>query len=374
LLELLVAVVIVAAVTGILTRAFSTSSRLTARSQHMGNETVAAQNVIETVKALGVRGVLRDTGDGLFGAGSTVTVTSTNEDPAAGPVEFTVTGIVIDGSVYNADVRIDPNTAVVSAINNVEIPDFMPMDAVFVQPLRRDEEAAEHFVREALANLGEDFLFGTHTPSNFLANMTRQIDIVLNQDANGLVTAETVYTYRLAGVFSGLGLALGPLQISSPFFWGDEISAVYVCYRPFLRPAGGITDRDTIIIRNELGPDGDGNERDVTLYLLRQDLPGNITSRTYSTLVTIAEPTARQPITLISNDHIDLQDNVTHVSEFRRRTSMGSPTFNTITQVVRDNYRMVTRNPLNRMFDITVELRRPDNDVLVMTVTAAHLD
>lgn len=137
LVELLVAVLILAVITVPLLQVYVISARTAAKSRQAGDATTVAQNIVEVIQARDVAQVLStkqpDFGDvaALFGPGVTADVTLNS---ASGAGTVTLNGISSGSSTFNAEVTMDPeNYRVADSFNDKEITQYTAMDGVYYQ-------------------------------------------------------------------------------------------------------------------------------------------------------------------------------------------------------------------------------------------------
>lgn len=156
LVELLVAVLILAVITVPMLQMYVMSARTAAKSRQAGDATTAAQNIVETIQARNVAQVLStkqpDFSDvaALFGPGVTADVSL---DSASGAGTVTLSGVSSGSSTFDAEVTMNPeNYRAAGSINDKEITQYTAMDGVYYQKsddmdvdkLAEDEFNQEH--------------------------------------------------------------------------------------------------------------------------------------------------------------------------------------------------------------------------------------
>ena len=162
LVELLVAVVILGIIAGPLLHTFVTGTYTAAKSRRIGDATLAAQNIAETIEANDIATIVTDP-QTMFGA-SSYSLTGGDSAAKSGLPEydFTLNGVTAGKSTFNAKVTMTApsgedggNNAQFSVINLQAISDYSNMDAVFAQPrditTDPDEQAYSAFAEEVQA-------------------------------------------------------------------------------------------------------------------------------------------------------------------------------------------------------------------------------
>ena|GEM_PF-3988733 len=274
IVEMLVAVAILVMVIGPLLGGFITSQRITTKAYYLGEATLVSKNIIETIRAEGVEAFLTRAGGEAFGGEGTVTGSADT-----GVYEITIEGIpssmignvsagisndvmfdariTIDASVYR---RVDDDDE--PLINDHGITDYLPLDAVFVQPrgegLDPDLLALEEFK-------GELSLLGIDEPSDLAQRFNRVITLDVQRIPAGPgidnLSMTITYDYELPGVQYS---AVSDYSISYDIYWerlqlGDELDddgnplplpiVSYLFYKPYYGAAG--THPDSIVVNNQ---------------------------------------------------------------------------------------------------------------------------
>lgn len=232
LIELLLAVLILSVVAAPLLHSFVTSAATAGRSRDMGDATLAAQNVAESVDALLVHELAArmGTGGSLMGTRienpeSDVSLPDSTEQSEnhvnGASYSFELHGIESGRNSYDALVTLDASAY--ASANSVEVTQYTPMDAVFSQPGGQYENpdtlTYEDFASQATALSGE-----YHAPAEFIPITRRTLDIDLNE-LGGIFTVTTTFrylcTYNYSLTITG---ADGRTEIE---YYSEELSATY---------------------------------------------------------------------------------------------------------------------------------------------------
>ena len=324
LLELMIAVIILAVIIVPLLHSFVTSYTVNSRSRRMMRATTLAQDVMEIFE----REKLEDMktlaaasdADAKYGD-FTFTDLSTPRDPAATPTdptdptsppanpedagnglyEFTWEGVVNEGSdgsgirifhggsdvaTYDVTVTLDAqrnssyfdeNTAQVADINTLSALD----SGAYVQRVRNltqtsgmDEEAYNYFYTHQKTG-------GTEAREDFARHLHREITLTVEQkeQAGRTVTiAKAEYVYILDDTYAAGIVEAADRRYSSgeKIFFNNaqtndedgnpvELQSVYLFYAPRYISGKAVTDSDVIIIRNE-------DKLPVNIYLMEQNV------------------------------------------------------------------------------------------------------
>lgn len=268
LVELLVAIAIFVIVAGPLLYSFIVSQRVMNKSHFMGEATLISRNVIERVKANGVQNILFnvDSGTSPFTAGSSVGSVIVWDEPS-GEYEFIISdleggtleqtdagpsGLVL----YDAVVRIDALPYTV--FNELEMSEYSPMDAMFVQPRDADdpdEEAIAEFISEITLRDLTDLPEGAippppPDPDDLEGRYSRSITMdVKKVDTNVTMTVTFEYEYTHS-VHGTLGHTIDYDMYYESYDGTSPLSA-YLFYRPYYSdPSVPGISPDTIIINN----------------------------------------------------------------------------------------------------------------------------
>lgn len=241
LIEVLVAIMILAVVTGPLLHSFVTGIKLNAKAREKQRLTTAAQSIMEGLKAYdmehiclqfngwGMRLIANATnyyeepisdrnGDGAFDV-SIDPLDGTFLPASDGIYAFVLEGVDFDGITYDARIDISPNTVwnpSPSGSGSADLVDVVDMneylDAVYKQPANMDQSMYAVIVQNLLDELKDkdesDYVFELHDLENMVkddgANL--QVDKVITVTVSeggdssiSIVTVETKYIYEATG-------------------------------------------------------------------------------------------------------------------------------------------------------------------------------
>jgi prepilin-type N-terminal cleavage/methylation domain-containing protein len=265
LIELLVSVAIFALIVSPLIHAFITAQSTARRSHFLGDATLAASNIIETVKARGADVYLADTiADYERGLG---TYTFNLMNFRAGMSGFDIR-VTFDSGEFFCDHDHDTCTVdecddcdMCSEINCTRITEYSPMDGIFVQPAdsgNPDAQAETHFADLAVIN---------DTAGFTVDGISREIVVEVNEDKPGEVRIIAVYRYSYTD--TGLGI----FELKYEFFRAKvcddecEVSScvrcfnksMYVCFQSFRL-------NDEFVIDNRAG-------MNLSVFMVKQSEP-----------------------------------------------------------------------------------------------------
>ncbi len=237
LLELLIGMLILSIIVGPLLQSFFTAAQTAQKSRRMGDATLVAQNLIETVQATGLDALVADvkTGPGtlLGGTGAAFytydgadyalvqaadldSVTAADETLYVG-----VTGLHASAYGFDAMVRID---AAAFGINTLEVTSFTPMGRG-VQPATGAVRDPDLLAASDLANQAALLTGVPYTASDFCNGMKRTITIRVRENG-GIVTASALYEYSAKVRYTPLrGGCAADLR-------GDALRVVYLRLLP----------------------------------------------------------------------------------------------------------------------------------------------
>lgn len=249
LVELLIAVVILAVVAVPLMHAFLSSAKTNARAGNIAQATTAAQNLMEEIKA-------RPLGEILQSSTEEVIMMDVLTGKAYKIYHYNAGDVIVNGTVYETDVLLDANfyTGDTADEKNDESTDYnrneVPslydknpaLDASYVQPIGQDAKMAAEF--------------GGNT-SAVTAGMEREI--ILDITKNGSekkVEISAAYTWN----GSTRHVSAQKQCIYNNTSPGEELRNVYLYFQP-MSYAGHV--REAITIRN-------WNKVPVNIYLIRQ--------------------------------------------------------------------------------------------------------
>ena len=249
LVELLVSVAIFALVISPLLHAFITAGHTSRRSHFLGDATLAANNIIETIRAGGAEEYLR----------SLPPDTLDVYTPGMGFYTFDLMGEKVGESRFN--IRVMMNASVFRCgndncdsscgeINCMSITDYSPMDGVYVQPdnaLEDPDILAANYLQMLANNNGLTL--------NAADNMTREI-ILRTEIVDNTRMIYAIYRYTLGSLEP---LEMYPEHIYSGRATDTDGKAIYVFFRPLP------FRKDTIIIENNAGIN-------LSLFLINQSV------------------------------------------------------------------------------------------------------
>lgn len=250
LIELLVAVTILAVIAIPLLRGFVTSARTNALARKTSQATTAAWNVMEELKVTPAGDILKKTVD-------IEEKTKPGADPSKIYYEYHYGTVVSDGQDYDVMVTLDPNTysadpvllPEVTAYNEEEMARLCNMD-----PLRD----AGYLLKAGTDELAAGLFSGT-SQADVLRELKRNIivDITKTGDSEKvMVTVE--YSYG--------GTVKYPAPQSRCIYSGSgadiDLRNIYLFFQP-MSDSGVAEDREQITIRNE-------DNLPVSVYLVRQ--------------------------------------------------------------------------------------------------------
>jgi prepilin-type N-terminal cleavage/methylation domain-containing protein len=306
LLELLVGITMLAIIVVPIMHAFITSSSTTSRAQEVRNQTVAAQNVLESYEATDIStiisGIKKDVAP--FGtitseaaqvfvhtaANGYQEVTDSSTEVADGPqYKINLPGITAGNKKYDAVLHIDATQY--SALNAEGIVDYKSMDAVYIQPnddSSPDVLAAKEFASKATIESGYDVDYNQFLNSG-IHPMRRTVTITINKigDQTGVITCKADFKYIMTAyraIIPSYVLTDGTVipsstqdfnanyetTISSDFYSGNYsasengIYGLYFFFNPILTPSvSALEPGDDIEVINR------GNI-DMSVYLIRQ--------------------------------------------------------------------------------------------------------
>jgi prepilin-type N-terminal cleavage/methylation domain-containing protein len=211
LVEIMVGVTILAIIIIPLLHAFLTSQKSTNKASEIRNQTMAAQNILETYGATDIGALIAAVKNGAapmggLAAGATVyaynsetggysLVTDSSTEAEYGPgYKVYLTGVGGGTKTYDAVLELDASKY--ADRNSDQIVDYKPMDAVVPQPADADGNpdmiAARTFASHATIDSGSEF-----SPDYFLNIMNRTITITIQRlgGETGSVSATAKFHY-----------------------------------------------------------------------------------------------------------------------------------------------------------------------------------
>lgn len=285
LVEVLVAILILAIIVVPLLNAFVVSANTNAKARRMMRATTLAQNVIEELKAYS----LNESAEQYLGrkAGNYVIadaeksyetvkyadgvhkqVTIDEYGEIVGRVDeqydFVLQGVAQESAKFDVEIQVrkpevkDP--ANLDGLGEYEMVNITSMNrsdcAYFAQESTSDLNVALEFARR-----GEIYTGSAEVSSEeFLDMMTRTITIDINSEVDGTENVKVTYDYLIpAGYTTADNREYTEYTtIYDNYASGEELQAVYVYYYPLY----GVSTRDTFIINN-------ANDFDVEVYLIK---------------------------------------------------------------------------------------------------------
>lgn len=298
LLELLIAVAVLAIIIAPMLRGFVTSHRVNAKSRHLMRATTLAQNEMEIFEKEKLEDLLADTALPTPQFGYTV-VTKPDETDASDPgiYVFERDGIINDDSgmdmfdvrvtlnperVSASDLYYDQNSREVLFMNTVSGID----SATYIQRVRNqvntagdDEQVYKHY--QTVQH--PDGVGGVKwTEDDFRENLERTITLTIRQEDQGgvmVTVAEIEYAYSIANNYGIVPDKYEKYTKKKIFFNNAQtldgegrpvdLKSVYLYYAPRYRLRNnaytGAVNKDSIIINNTAG-------LPVNIYLIRQNI------------------------------------------------------------------------------------------------------
>ncbi|MEL4106310.1 prepilin-type N-terminal cleavage/methylation domain-containing protein [Oscillospiraceae bacterium WX1] len=218
LLELLIGITILGIIAVPLLTAFVTTSSTSAKASRLRSQTIAAQNVAESVKAADVNAVLDDLKSGipaLTSLASSSGLYTANEDGSFAPVtdlssyEDTgvyhagFTGIAAGGQMYDAMVTLDATTYKkdTNPLNDTEIVHYKLMDIIFNQPNSGVEDPDGIAAADMVFQLTSDGY--NLTDEDVISLMKRTVTITIAPVGGDDTTISCTAQYRYELVYQG---------------------------------------------------------------------------------------------------------------------------------------------------------------------------
>ena len=250
LVELLVSVMILGIIAAPLLHAFVSSAGTAAKSRALGDATLAARNVAETIDATHMDTLVSSLNDGSADSLFLAELAAAELPEGAAELEkgassygFKLYGLPSGGRDFDARVTMDASRF--PDANNVLVTKYMPMDVVFSQPSSAgqnpDFQAAMDFSAVAVGDSG-DSSFDT---DYFLRHMTRTITVtVAREETGGKITARAYYDYSCEVSYTHTATAEDGTQIEEirslslldfadyEFFRGTELTSIYFFFFP----------------------------------------------------------------------------------------------------------------------------------------------
>lgn len=209
LLELLIGITMLAIIVVPVMHAFVTSASTSNKAREVRNQTLAAQNILESYEATDISAVIgnikgRVTPFGSIAASASVfaetstgvytQVTDISTEATDGPrYKIYLKNVTVNNKSYDAVLNIDATVKKYENLNKAGIVDYKPMDAVYIQPEPLDVSnpdviAAKDSASQALID------FGYVVP---LDHMTRTVTITIQKigDQTGVISCTALFRY-----------------------------------------------------------------------------------------------------------------------------------------------------------------------------------
>ena len=260
LIELLVAVAILVVVVGVIGRAFVMSTLLNRKGRDLGDQTLAAQNIVEMVRTVGVHDFILKVGDGVLvgppeaEAAPFPFLNEGAEITRDGENTYRITNIRAGHTTFDALLEFCKSAWDGDDNLNRDYTNFIDMTNVHFQA---DEapSADEDAIGVLAGLLGVDF---------GVMDVWREIVLTFNRDTEStsvIISVQYLYYYN----------EMGAPEEHKELFWEtidipiktdgytveggvitDNIDPVYLCFQPFSTPYGINKKKDIIKIYNNV--------------------------------------------------------------------------------------------------------------------------
>lgn len=294
LLELLIGITMLAIIVVPIMHAFVTSSSTSNKAREVRNQTVAAQNVLESYESTDVVDLISAlTTDNeltpfkyvaqtsvLYAdtAAGYVAVTSESADKGDGP-RYRIALSGIGDNKYDAVLNIDATVTKYQNRNSAGIVDYKPMDAVYIQPEPADDNNPDNIAAKDFASQAQIDSGMVVDSTYFMDKMIRNVTITMQKigEQTGIISCtaqfryQTQYTYTLTDTSKTPAVAMTYVKdyaasVSNDFYSGTYTAGengIYGLYF-FFYPNLNITNNtDTIEVMNT-------DNIDMSIYLVRQ--------------------------------------------------------------------------------------------------------
>ena len=340
LVELLIAITMLGIIAAPLLHAFVTSAMTARRSYDMGELTLAAQTAAETVEA--------DT---------VASIAAKDISTADSVYTYTISDVGGKGK-FDAVVTLDP--APYAAVNTVDITQYSPMDAVFSQPGGASDPDVQ---AKAQLRLDAEAAGGT------LGAITRLVTLKIDQTDAGYTYACT-YAYTAPVSYpEGTNTTGLPASLSSSmeysFYSGKlgvgetELTPLYFFFTPTGVKSGSYNDH-IVVLRTGSAP--------VTVFLAAQDTGVNVSDAPYKALVDLRSDVVTGGVAGIMN--------ITRVYSNIPRLRYDYHVYVSQAWYEQKFYTesLVTSREVDRMFDVTIEIRAIGSADTLYTLHSSKLD
>jgi len=379
LVELLIAIVILGIVVTPLLQTFVTSAGTAARSRKLGDATLAAQNVAESIEAASLSDLLNNPSDALHGVsagfytydGTGYTVDASTQSYRADSYHIGVTGITSGSTEFSAMATLSADSGY-AAINDIPVTNYSAMDAVYAQPIVHgsddvDTRSWDAFEQHLLT------IDGSYNRGS--AVISREI-ILDTTETDGKLSAELTYRYQYRYTYekhlydAGGGLLDATETVRGSFeeadthmslfpqgfdLSGGKTPDIYLLYYPWYTQRGQTADLITVYNRSNIP---------FTLFLVKQRDPSLSDTELagaenqYRAQIDLRQTCAPNAgATILSNAAVKLDD----------ETSIATVRFN----IYRSTYvsytgnlsgTLVDKTSRNRLYQVTVDLYPAGSD------------
>ena len=390
LVELLVAVIILGIIVAPLLHTFVTGIYTSARSRKIGDATLAAQNISETIEANSMSKIIDGT---AFGG------TKASPDPKASDIRkssyylMTLNSVQAGKSSFTADIKFDAMSADsdpaswYKSINSEKISDYTKMDAVYVQ----SSEASDDPDQLAMVDFKNFVPVTIGTPT-----VNRVIALIITTDAGNL-NAELKYTYNFS--YSTMEIGSSGQEVTKSgtrtfvkkytlfpqgFNTASGYPNIYVLYNPWYKGTFEGVDRvastdginnsiDTIRIFNNFSEDGSSIDVPVpvNVFLVKQKTSNTTIEleSSYMAMIVLAQSANRttENTARVYSNAGENSMNESAIVTAKYREQIGRYQYGTIEFAAGTD--IVSRSAKNRIFKVTITIKDDSKDVCTMTTT-----
>ena len=342
LVELLVAIAMLGIIAAPLLHAFVTSAMTARKSYDMGELTLAAQTAAETVEA-----------DSMKAISAKALVSADGKQ-----YDYTISDVGGKGK-FDAVVTLDP--APYAAVNTVDITQYSPMDAVFSQPGGASDPDVQ---AKAQLRLDAEAAGGT------LGAITRLVTLKIDQTDAGYTYACT-YAYTAPVSYpEGTNTTGLPASLSSSmeysFYSGKlgvgetELTPLYFFFAPSAADTGVYDDH--IVVTHT------GGTTPVNVFLAAQQTVVDVRLSPYKALVDLRSDVVTGGVAGIMN--------ITRVYSNIPRLRYDYHVYVSQAWYEQKFYTesLVTSREVDRMFDVTIEIRAIGSADTLYTLHSSKLD
>lgn len=327
LVELLIGITILAIVVVPLIHAFITSAATSNKARNLSSETAAAQNILETYRATTLDAILEKVAGRDYALGGVATIkgvdrllpgtTDTYETVDLGGGETAAPGepgyrlklddVRAGGKTYDAVMYLNAATDSAKKVNDVEIVNYKPMDAVYIEPnpvvgpsptpeeLSKQAGSPDYIASQTFASLATVDSGSTVPNTYFLGRMTRKITVTIEKKTisgstvifcTALFQYQTTYSYTVedTGVTPPVTHTYTKTyttEVSNEFFSGGytdtgSVYGLYFFFYPNTCPGAATPDAIEVLNRGNVP---------ISVILIRQgeEIPG------YTPAITLRE-------------------------------------------------------------------------------------